>query len=571
MPILFLDIETTGLNPLTCELVTLQIMNSNGESRIIKDPITLETVKPILERTLIVGHNIKFDSKFLKYQYDITLYNVYDPYLVEIAISGGKLARRKGASLTDLVFKYCGVTLNKSEQLGFKKGEPLTLEQEKYALNDLKYLPEIMKQQQAKIVFLGLENIIDIEMKCIPAVVWLELSGFHVDLEKFEEIKVSVKEQYEKSKTFLQQELIIFEKQCQLDGSFIPRELNLSSPEQLKIALQNKGYNIDKTDKKTRAKYAHDPIFQNLADFKDSETLLKMFIKPLPEFINSNTNRVYSDFWQYGAKSGRFTCGKPNLQQQPSRFKKWRTIFIAEPGNKLIVADYSQIELRIIGQYAKDPKYIEAYRTKQDLHKKTAAAMFHVREEQVTKQQRSVAKSVNFGLNYGMGKKSLKDKLKLDTGQDFTENEASRFVEEFKNLYPEVTNYLKKVSENGFNRLEARTKAGRLFKFNKPSTETEEKYNTEKGNIERECKNLPVQGLCADMLKIAMANLFLILESKGVKLVNCVHDELVFECTKAQAEEVKNIVTEEMEKAGALFLTDIPCIAEVTISDTWEK
>jgi DNA polymerase I-like protein with 3'-5' exonuclease and polymerase domains len=571
MPILFLDIETTGLNPLTCELVTLQIMNSNGESRIIKDTITLETVKPILERTLIVGHNIKFDSKFLKYQYDITLYNVYDTYLAEIAISGGKLARIKGASLTDLVFKYCGVTLSKSEQLGFKKGEPLTLEQEKYALNDLKYLSEIMKQQKAKIVFLGLENIINIEMKCIPAVVWLELSGFHVDLKKFEDIKVSVKRQYEKAKTFLQQELIIFEKQCQLDGSFIPRELNLSSPEQLKTALQNKGYNIDKTDKKTRAKYAHNPIFQNLADFKDSETLLKMFIKPLPEFINSNTNRVYSNFWQYGAKSGRFTCGKPNLQQQPSRFKKWRTIFIAEPGNKLIVADYSQIELRIIGQYAKDPKYIEAYRTKQDLHKKTAAAIFHVPEEQVTKQQRSVAKSINFGLNYGMGKKSLKDKLKLDTGQDFTENEAAKFVEEFKNLYPEVTNYLKKVSEKGFNRLEARTKAGRLFKFNKPSTETEEKYNAEKGNIERECKNLPVQGLCADMLKIAMANLFLILKPKGVKLVNCIHDELVFECKETQAEEVKYIVKEEMEKAGALFLTDIPCIAEVKISDIWEK
>jgi DNA polymerase I len=114
-------------------------------------------------------------------------------------------------------------------------------------------------------------------------------------------------------------------------------------------------------------------------------------------------------------------------------------------------------------------------------------------------------------------------------------------------------------------------KAGRLFKFNRPSTETKEKYNAEKGDIERECKNLPVQGLCADMLKIAMGNLFLVLEPKGVKLVNCVHDELVFECTKDQAEEVKDIVKEEMEKAGTLFLTDLPCIAEVTISDTWEK
>jgi DNA polymerase-1 len=93
---------------------------------------------------------------------------------------------------------------------------------------------------------------------------------------------------------------------------------------------------IKKQEQNTR----YDPIFQNLADFKEAETLLKMFIKPLPEsYINSKTSGVYSDFWQYGAKSGRFTCGKPNLQQQPSRFKEWRTIFIAEPGNKLIVAD----------------------------------------------------------------------------------------------------------------------------------------------------------------------------------------------------------------------------------------
>ena len=161
MSVLYLDIETTGLDPLTCELVTLQTMNSKGESRIIKDPVALKTVKPVLERNLIVCHNTKFDSKFLKYHYGVTLYNVYDTYLAEIAISGGKLARRKGASLKDLVFKYCGVTLDKSEQLGFKMGEPLTAEQEKYALNDLKYLPEIMKQQRAKIKLLGLENIID--------------------------------------------------------------------------------------------------------------------------------------------------------------------------------------------------------------------------------------------------------------------------------------------------------------------------------------------------------------------------------------------------------------------------
>ena len=170
-----------------------------------------------------------------------------------------------------------------------------------------------------------------------------------MDLEKFDEIKAAIQEQYEETEAFLQKELVTYDKQCQLDGSFISNELNLSSPEQLKQALRNKGYDIDKTDKKTRSKFANDPIFRNLSDFKEAETLLKMFIKPLPDFINSNTQRVYPAFWQYGAKSGRFTCGKPNLQQQPSRFKEWRTIFTAEPGNKLIAADYSQIELRIIG------------------------------------------------------------------------------------------------------------------------------------------------------------------------------------------------------------------------------
>ena len=296
-----------------------------------------------------------------------------------------------------------------------------------------------------------------------------------------------------------------------------------------------------------------------------------MFIKPLPDFINSETQRVYPDFWQYGAKSGRFTCGKLNLQQQPSRFKDWRKIFTAEPGNKLIAADYSQIELRIIGQLARDKKYIHAYNEGLDLHKNTAAVMFKVPVDQVTKQQRSIAKSINFGLNYGMGKRSLTEKLKLETGINYSEDEVGRLVDDFKSLYSEVTNYLKKVSEKGFNRLEIRTKAGRLFKFDKPSNETEEKYNSEKGNIERECKNLPVQGLCADMLKIAMANLFLILEPKGVKLVNCIHDELVFECKAEEAEEIGEIIKREMEKAGSLFLKDLPCVVEVTIADFWKK
>jgi len=218
MSLLFLDIETTGLSPLTSSLVTLQLMTPSGKSLIIKDPVSLEALKPKLENNLIIGHNLKFDSKFLRYQYGITLRSVYDTYLAEIAISGGRLARRKGASLKDLVFKYCGVQMDKSEQCGFKKGVALTAEQIKYAANDLKYLPEIMKQQQVQIKRLGLDNVIGIEMKCLPAVVWMELSGFHVDLNKFKEIKAFIQNKYYAAKAFLQKELVTYDKRyCVVD------------------------------------------------------------------------------------------------------------------------------------------------------------------------------------------------------------------------------------------------------------------------------------------------------------------------------------------------------------------
>jgi DNA polymerase-1 len=586
MSYIYLDIETDnsegcGLDPYISKVVTFQVLFPSGKYALIKDPQPNDLVglKAALESNTVVGDNIKFECKFLKHHFGITLKNVFDTQIAEQAIYGGQLSDsgdsgRKhpfiGKSLKDIAFRYCGVTLDKEYQCTFKIGVDLIPEQIEYALSDVKYLPEIMKQQQVKIRNLGLERVIDIEMKCIPAVAWLELSGIHVDRNKFEEIKEKVQKQYEETERFLQEELVTYGQQKQLDGEFVRSELNLSSHEQLKQALQRKGYAIESTSKKARAKFKNEPVFEKLNEFKEAETIIKMAIKPFPSFINQETQRVFGDFWQYGAASGRFTGKKPNLQQQSNKFD-WRTIFTAEPGNKLVVADYSQIELRIIGQLAKDPKYIEAYRTKQDLHKRTAAVLFNIPEDQVTKQQRNVAKTVNFALNYGMGKKSLKDRLKLVTVQDFTEEAAAEFINTFRNLYPDVNSYLRKASRAGLAKLEARTLTGRLFKFYPPCGQTEEERKAEEGSIMRESKNLPVQGLCADMLKIAMANLFTVLEPRSIKLVNCIHDELVFECKAEEAEEIRQIVKLEMESAGNLFLTVLPCEVEVNIADYWKK
>lgn len=557
MSFLYLDIETdnsngVGLDVFSSKIVTIQILLPSGKTIILKDPKSLDHVKTLLENNLVIGHNLKFDAKFLKYHFGVTLYHVYDTYLAEIVLSGGLYAGKRGVTgLSDLVLRYCGQKMSKEEQQGFRYGVPLTPEQKRYAADDLIYLPEIFKQQQAKIKLLDLEDVINTEMKTLPAIVWLEMSGINVDLERLNEIQTEIDARRSKAEWSL----------YELLGN---SEINLNSPQQLKKELNRLGIPVESTRAEELAKFNH-PIIKKLKEYKEAEKLLNTFVGKLPNFINERTGRIHADFFQIGAKSGRLSCTKPNLQQQPSRtLPEWRTIFKASPGNKIITADYSQIELRILAQVSQDEEYIQAYNQGADLHTLTASKIFHKPIIEVDKKDRSVAKTVNFGIAYGMWIYGLQKKLQA-AGIEVTEDEAECIINGFYEAYPSVSRYLRDISTQGLTNLELRNGTGRLMKFEKPENDKG------KRSVKRESKNLPIQSLCADMVKIAMGNLFLKLEPMGVKFINTVHDELVFECTDAQAEEVKYIVKAEMEKAGSLFLTDLPCVAEVTVSDTWKK
>ena len=593
MSFLFIDIETDdsegcGLDPQRSQLVTFQAMTSAKNPLIIPEPKNLEVLKEKLENNTAVGHNIKFEAKFLKHHFGITLRDVYDTMIAEQIIQGGT---QPYIGLKELVFKYCGGTLDKSEQRSFKMGGQLTESQQNYAVQDILYLPEIMRKQQAKIKSMNLQNTFDIEMKVIPAVAWLELSGINVDLKKLDEIKIKVLEQKNKTEKILIQELtreqieITPDTTKQEKASKEPKTLtiipNLNSPNSLLEALKAKGYDkLEGTGKKELGKYKGDELITNLILYRQAEKLLSGFVAGFyetqvkkdgkieiksPKYPHPVTKRVHGEFNQYGALSGRFTSHKPNLQQQPSRYREWRQIYTSAPENQIIACDLSQIELRIIGQLAKEPKYIKAYKANLDLHKETAAQMFNIPLEQVTKQQREIAKTINFGLNYGMGAQALKESLKINVDIEVTLEEAQKLKQTFQRLYPYVTKYLHKVGKEGFQKGEIRTLAGRMCKTKNPNKKEDDYKIKNKG------KNLPVQGLCADILKIAMGNLFLILEPREIKLINSVHDELVFECKAEEADEVAAIIKNEMEKAGALFLKDIPCIAEVTIADFWKK
>lgn len=560
MQTLYFDIETEGLNPYESPVVCAQVLNDKVS---IFEGEDIALLKPVLESSLIVGHNLKFEQKFLKYHFGINLNHVYDTWLGEIIISGGLQAGRKGTSLKDLTKKYCNINMNKTEQTAFKRGQELSPEQLKYAALDVQVLPEIYKAQQEQIKALNLEDTINIEMSALNGVSWLELSGIHIDLKHLENLRLKTLDKKYKA---LESILDILkegnkEQQRTLTGEQI-FNININSPEQLKQALNNIGIPVNSTSESALKKHDH-PVIGLILEYKEAEKLLNTFIDKQKEFIDSFTGRIHANFMQIGAHPGRFTCNKPNLQQQPNN-QEWRSVYRAKQGNKIITADYSQIELRILAEVSRDEAFIKAYETGKDLHTLTASKIFNKPVSEVTKQDRQVAKTVNFGTVYGIGGRGLKGKLE-QAGIKITEDKAKSFINGFYSGYPGVATYLMNARKDGLKNLSIRNKANRYLKFNIPADEKQEGY------IKRQSQNMPIQSLCADMLKIAISNLHKRLEPQGVLFINCVHDELVFECKDDQAQDVANAVKEEMEKAGRIFLKNVPCIAEVTISDTWTK
>jgi DNA polymerase I-like protein with 3'-5' exonuclease and polymerase domains len=552
----------------------------SGKVCILKDPENLDNIRDILESSLVVGHNITFDAKFLKHHFDVTLYNVYDTMIAEVVISGGLFAGKRGVTgLKDVVLRRCGVTMDKHEQCGFVWGLPLTAAQKKYAAEDLRYLPEIYRQQQEEIKKLGLEEVIDIEMRAIPAMVWLALSGISFDPKRLGELKTQLLERKRKA--------------CELlYKAFGTSKLNFSSPFQIKKALKSIGIEVESAgvddimDLRVKAKNGKlkqnktgsqanlfgevdtltpEEILEAITDYKEAEKLLNTFVDKLPTYVHPKTGRVHSDYRQLGAKSGRMSCQSPNMQQQPSKkLPEWRSIFKAPKGKAMVVADYSQAELRILTQLSQDEFFINAYKNGEDLHKLTASKIYHVPIEDVTKTQRQICKSVNFGLSYGMAASGLQRRLKTDSGIEITDEEAKSTVKGFFSAYPGVATYLNNIAAEGLQNLQVRTKAGRLMKFDPPKDEAEE------GSIQRLSKNLPIQGLCADITKAAIGDLFLKLGNTDVKLCAIVHDEILLEAPEEKAEEVAQVLEDTMNSAIQRYITCVPAYAEPTVADYWQ-
>ncbi|MGA7928445.1 MAG: DNA polymerase I [Candidatus Sulfotelmatobacter sp.] len=355
---------------------------------------------------------------------------------------------------------------------------------------------------------------------------------------------------------------------CEVAGS----EFNIASPRQLGDVLFNK-LNLPKPFKYGKGRAIstavdvleglaeEHPIARMVLDYRQLTKLKSTYVDTLPALINPSTGRLHTTFGQTGTATGRLSSANPNLQNIPIRTELGRGIraaFIAEPGHVLLTADYSQIELRLLAHFSRDPLLVEAYRRDDDIHTLTASQVFGVPPLMVTPEHRRQAKVVNFGIVYGLSPFGLSQNLGIEPA------EAKQFIANYFEKYKGVRAFIDKTLEEARRDLKVRTLFGRV----RPIPDINSKNGNQRGFAERTAVNTPLQGTAADLIKVAMIRIDAALQERQLKsrMTLQVHDELVFEVPEGEVETMQSLVREHMEKAHALA---VPLLVEMEVGPNW--
>ncbi|MDF5725193.1 MAG: bifunctional 3'-5' exonuclease/DNA polymerase [Rhizonema sp. PD37] len=546
-----IDTETTGLDPRTHKLRLVQIA-AKAMPVMIVDLATIpyDQLKP-LKRLLTNGstkvfHNGKFDWSFLSIANLQPTGPYFDTQLAsQVLFAGLKMSH----TLAALTSKFLKIELNKDLQHSDFSLE-LSNAQLEYAAMDAAILLPLQKILSAHLKRASLLPTAFLEFEAMPAVAQMELNGMQLDDQKW--LTVSLDLEAKKLAAALQLKELKIRHSSQL--SLLPEyteRVNLESPQQVLAALQSKGIPIESTCKKTLIPLASQyPIIRTLLDYRK---LSKLTSTSLLDHVHPVTGRIHAQYRQCGARSGRFSCCCPNLQNIP-RDKAIRSCFVASRGYKIIKADYSQIELRITAVLSGDRRMLKAYQQGRDLHALTASLISGKPLTSVTAVDRQLAKAINFGLIYGMGVAKLQMYAETEYGVMMTLEEAQRFRKRFFQAYSGVAKWHDRIRRTVYGRgiREIRTIGGRRRRWaNKPRLS--------------ELLNHPVQGTSADITKIAIAKLFKTLGKTDAKLIGTVHDEILLECPEQQVATVSRILQKCMVSAAAQFLNPLPVLVEVQI------
>ena len=567
MPILCVDTETTGLDPFTSELLLLQVGDLKQQYVIDARKCSLEPLRPVLESLKPkVLHNAKFDYKMLKSLAGIRMENVVDTMLIEQTILNGKKADG-GYSLAAAYQRYFDKEISKEAQSSFiNHTGDFSKEQIEYARLDVLYPLEMLYQQMPQVRRERLEHTVKLECLAVPAIADIELNGVAIDKERWLRISQQAQEEALRVRGDLDKQFEEYLSQNQQGQLFADpkavQTLNYDSDQQLKEALESLGIKVENTDKWTLTRLEH-PVSDMILEYRQHQKVVSTYGETFLEYIHPKTGRIHCDFRQMGAESGRLSCTKPNLQNIPSD-SEFRSCFIAGEARKMITADYSGCELRILAEMSQDPEFLRAFKNNEDLHSLVATMMF---DKPVSKYEnpelRQKAKAVNFGLAYGMSARGLANQI--GCGDD----EAEELLKKYFNAFPAIKSFLERSAAMAVSRGYSTTIGGRRRHFDVSNMEDRKK----RGQVERQGKNSPIQGANADMIKLALYELRRGFHERQInaQLVNTVHDEIVVECAEEIAEETQEIVESIMRAAGGYYVKSIPVDVESAIADCWSK
>jgi DNA polymerase I-like protein with 3'-5' exonuclease and polymerase domains len=576
-PVLGVDTETSGKDPLTDKVILVQIGTAQKAYLFDVRQIGAELLAPILEsdKHLKLLQYAKFDYQMVKQNHDIRIKRIYDTMLSEQLLHLGMFVK---SSLEALVRKYLGFDIEKGLARSFvdRYEAALTKEQLEYAANDVIVLPEIYNQQLAEIERYGLERVCKLEFECVAPVAQMELNGIKLDDVKWMQLSEKVKEERARVAAELSKRLSVTTPQQTLFGV---EPINLSSSVQLLRALRSMGFELENTNEGSLKYYKGNEIIDILLKFRELEKAVTSYGETFLKNIHPTTDRIHARYRQL-VSTGRFSCSSrfgAGLQQIKKE-SDFRSCFISEPGYSITTSDYSNMELRIIADYSNDPFWVRAFKENIDMHATTASVAFGVSIEEVLadaeladsnsskKWYRDKAKAINFGLAYGMSEYGLSKRLNI------SKDEARRMIKNFFDACRGVKSFLDDSARSAVANQYIETISGRKRFFKLPKFDDPD-FDRVRGSIERRGMNTPIQGSNADVIKQAMIYLQNEFDERDLdaKLVHCVHDEVVIENHESLDEEMPEIIERNLHKAWYDFFERVPIKTDTVVRKYWSK
>lgn len=565
------DTETTGLNPLTAELVGIAFSWETGKGFYLPFPEDKQEAKAIIEALRCffeaeniqkIGQNLKYDIKVLA-KYNVEVKGpLFDTMLAHYLINPDM--RHNMDVLAETYLNYTPVSI--TELIGKKGKNQLSMrdvpldKQTEYAVEDADITLQLKEHFEKELGEANTQKLFDdIEVPLLRVLAAMELEGINLDKDFLQSLSNDLNRDIEALVT----------KIYDVAGE----EFNIASPKQLGIILFEKLKLVDKPKKTKTGQYktgedilsvlAKDhEIIRNILEYRGLAKLKSTYVDALPLQVEESTGRVHTDYMQTVAATGRLSSNNPNLQNIPIRTERGRQVrkaFIPRNDDyTLLAADYSQIELRIIAALSKEETMIEAFKNGEDIHASTASKVFAVPIEEVTRAQRSNAKTVNFGIIYGVSAFGLSNQTDLSRG------EAKELIDTYYETYPKLKKYMSEqvdfARDNGYVKT--------ILDRRRYLKDINSRNAVVRGAAERNAVNAPIQGSAADIIKIAMINIYNKLEASNykTKMLLQVHDELVFDVYKPELEEMTTLIKTEMENA---FKMEVPLDVEVDTGLNW--